>query len=43
MNNIKEAITDRWENSANGYDTYIQGEINTFKRKGLERFNFIRI
>ena len=30
MNNIKEAITDRWENSANGYDTYIQGEINTF-------------
>ena len=31
MNNIKEAITDRWENSANGYDTYIQGEINTFK------------
>ena len=34
MNNIKEAITDRWENSANGYDTYIQGEINTFKEKG---------
>ena len=34
MNNIKEAITNRWENSANGYDTYIQGEINTFKEKG---------
>lgn len=33
MNDFKEAITDRWENSAKGYDEYIQGEINTFKEK----------
>ena len=33
MNNFKEVIIDRWENSAEGYNTYIQGEINTFKER----------
>lgn len=33
MNDFKGVITDRWENSAKGYDTYIQGEINTFKEE----------
>ena len=29
--NIKEVIKDRWENSAEGYNGYIQDELNTFK------------
>lgn len=28
---IKEVIKDRWENSAEGYNGYIQDELNTFK------------
>lgn len=29
--NIKESIKERWENSAEGYDQYIQNDLNTFK------------
>jgi ubiquinone/menaquinone biosynthesis C-methylase UbiE len=28
---IKERIEERWNESAQGYDSYIQGELNTFK------------
>lgn len=31
--NIKEDIVDRWDNSAEGYNTYIQGELNNFKER----------
>ena len=30
---IKETITNRWENSAVGYDNYIQCDLNTFKEE----------
>lgn len=29
--NIKDTIINRWENSAAGYENYIQGDLNTFK------------